>query len=130
MRIAAAIALLSCALGVYLAARAADSTVTIAWDYPTNAPLPGFALLWGTNRFEAGTNLTASVQVNPGLHRFTALAVRNGLESDPSNELTVRVISFTLERSGDLSSWIPLQTFAAVTTNGTAQTFYRVRVTQ
>lgn len=105
--------------------------VSLAWDYPTNQPLPDFALLWGTNRTDTGTNQTATVSLAPGLHQFTALAVRNGLESDPSNEVTVRVLGFTLERADTPTGpWTAIHTNTVTLTNQPGQAFHRVRVWQ
>lgn len=105
--------------------------VRLAWDYPQATNLPTFALLWGTNRMEVGTNLTASVSLEPGLHRFTAIAIRNGLESDPSNEVRVRTVGFTLDSApSPVGPWTNRQSFTTVLEMPPASEFYRVRVWQ
>lgn len=64
-----------------------DASVTDGCDYRLYAQS-------GTNivRVETGTNLTASLEdITPGFWSFWATAIKDKVESDPSNVLTVEV---------------------------------------
>ncbi len=95
-------------LGALLAATAARAgTVTLAWDPSPDASVAGYFIYAATNdlaatnlaaapiRVDARTNTVCSVDVtNAGLWTFVATAYAltgtNRIESDPSNQVSVR----------------------------------------
>ena len=116
--------------GQPLPTNAPTTKVSFAWDYVATTNLPDFSLLWGTNRITFGTNQTGTVAVSAGLQSFTAIATRNGIDSDPSNAVRIRVIALTLEKSADLLNWHHVGQSSIVVTSNVDTGFYRVRVWQ
>lgn len=118
-------------------------TVTLAWD-ASETPGVSYTLYWGSteafsNVVECGTNLTATVS---GLPMFCDLmfcvsASIGGLESDPSNEVSVRryapktniVVRITGEnmQTGPTvrGPWTPFGSTTILLTNPTATLFWK-----
>ena len=89
---------------ILLAASGLASNVRLAWNGSVTPGVTNYVLYAHTNaltatnlssalvRVDVGTNLTATVEgLNPGQWCFVATARLNGVESDPSNSLTVEV---------------------------------------
>ncbi|MHB9009759.1 MAG: hypothetical protein ACYDC1_22825 [Limisphaerales bacterium] len=113
------------ALAFGLASAAMSAELTLAWDPSTTPGITNHVLyasrtgLSSTNltqaivRVSVGTNLTASVHsLGPGPWAFAVTAMKNGVESDPSNILQVevptppaRMRTVVLQYSGTISNW-------------------------
>ena len=81
---------------LFLAALSAEASyLKLAWDASaTDGCDYRLYAQSGTNivRVETGTNLTASLEdITPGFWSFWATAIKDRIESDPSNVLTVEV---------------------------------------
>lgn len=78
-----------------LTAASHAAQVPLAWDASTSSGCEYRVYAQAvTNlvRVECGTNLTASLEdIAPGFYSFWATAIKDGVESDPSNVLAVEV---------------------------------------
>lgn len=91
-------------LALVLAFEALGSEVRLAWDASPTPGVTNYVLYAGTNALNAtnltsavvqlnvGTNLTGTIEgLVPEEWSFTVTAMRDGIESDPSNVLIVEV---------------------------------------
>ena len=110
-----------------LCAVSSGATVNLAWDASATDGC-GYRLYAqsGTNilRVATGTNLTATLDVvAPGFWSFWATATKDGVESDPSNVLTVEV-----PRTPEGMRTVAIE-YTVTLTNDWAETgFFRLRI--
>lgn len=96
-----------------------DASVTDGCDYRLYAQS-------GTNivRVETGTNLTASLEdILPGFWSFWATAIKDRIESDPSNVLTVEV-----PRTPEGMRTVAIEYTVTLTNNWEEAGFFRLRI--
>lgn len=113
------------ALAAAAASPALASEVNLAWDPSETPGITNYVLYAHTNalvmtnlstasvRVPVGTNLTATcVWLKPGRYWFTVTAMRDGVESDPSNVVTVEapeppenMRTLVIQYSGTISNW-------------------------
>lgn len=125
-----------CWLALLLATASAAhcGSLKLAWDpsptpgvtyriYAHNSPI-GTNLAPAVVKLDAGTNLTAQVSnLAPGQWHFVATAVKEGIESEPSNELATEVPA----KPANMRT-VTLQWSATVTgTNWLDAGFFRVK---
>jgi len=90
--------------GIFAALTSMASDIKLAWDASPTTGVPNYVLYASTNilsatnltsatvRLNVGTNLTATVErIQAGQWSFAATAMKDGLESDPSNILIADV---------------------------------------
>jgi len=90
--------------GIFAALTSMASDAKLAWDASPTTGVTNYVLYASTNilsatnltsatvRLNVGTNLTATVErIQSGQWSFAVTAMKNGLESDPSNILIVEV---------------------------------------
>lgn len=119
-RVLVAVLLLACQ-------RSNASLIRLAWDAsPTSNCVYWVYGQSGTNiaRVDIGTNLSAVIEdATPGFYSFWATAERDGVESDPSNVVTVEV---PLAPEGMRT--IAIEYTVTLTNNWEEAGFFRLRI--